>query len=219
MRRELRKRFLNWRERLRPRPKLLGVNPTTHVLLLDVDGVLVNAPDWFNSQFLKTHPDAVRDFFRSGAFDRASTGKSDLLDELPSYLEALGQSVSPAEFVQQWCEYENHPVKAMLDAAQQLKAAGWRIYLATNQEAHRTRHLLEESGLDAVTDGHFASYAVGHRKPSAEYYAEVTRRLGLAPQQLIFWDDVAENVTAAREAGWTAYLFTDAADFVRVMGR
>jgi len=71
--------------------------------------------------------------------------------------------------------------------------------------------------LGEVVDGHYASYAVGHRKPEAAYYAEVTRRLGIAPQHIIFWDDNEANVEAARASGWLAHLYTGVQDFQQVM--
>ena len=156
--------------------------------------------------------------FMQMAFRSASTGNSDLLDDLPALMRQLGRTGTPEEFYREWCEYENVVHAPTLSAVQALRARGWRVYLATNQEQHRTRHLLEETGLGAICDGHFASYVVGHRKPDPAYYAEVTRQLGLPPQHIVFWDDSAENVQAARAAGWSAYLFRAASSFRRGMG-
>lgn len=217
MRRVIRKGFRHWREHLRPRPTLSGVTPETHVLLLDVDGVLITPDDFYGAKLFREHPDLMRDFMGT-SFHSASTGRSDLLEHLPALMAAMGRTGDPGNFYREWLEYENRPNAPMLDAVRELRSAGWRAYLATNQEAHRTRHLLQESGLQGITDGHFASYTVGHRKPTPEYYAEVTRQLSLPPEHLVFWDDAAENVQAAREAGWTAHLFTGVADFRRVMG-
>ncbi|MFC6592280.1 HAD-IA family hydrolase [Deinococcus lacus] len=190
------------------------MNPDTHLLLLDVDGVLIELPDFFCSRF----PSApVRAFFADG-FQSASTGKSSVLEHLPKLMAEVGREGSPEEFYREWLDYENRPDKDMVAAAAELKAAGWRIYLATNQEELRVQHLMSESGLSAVTDGHFASYSVGYRKPSQEYYGAVTQALGVSPEQIIFWDDSVENVDAARAAGWSSHLFTNVADFRRVMG-
>lgn len=203
---------LTVRKRLRP-VRLTAVNPKTQILLLDVDGVLIELPDFYCSRF-ESGP--VREFF-AGPFQSASTGQSDLLDHLPDFMDQIGREGTPQDFYREWLDYENRPHTPMLDAVRELRTLGWRIYLATNQEAHRTAHLLRESGLEELVDGHFASYAVGHRKPSAAYYAAVTEQLGKPPQDVIFWDDSAENVTAARAAGWQARLFTDVASFRQAM--
>lgn len=184
------------------------------MLLLDVDGVLIELPDFYCSRF-PAQP--VREFFANG-FQSASLGQSDLMEHLPAFMAAVGREGDPQDFYREWLEYENRPNQPMLDAMRELRSLGWRAYLATNQEPHRTRHLLQESGLQDITEGHYASYAVGHRKPSPEYYAAVTRQLKVPSQQIIFWDDAAGNVQVARKAGWAAYLFTDVLEFRRVMG-
>ncbi|GHG02965.1 haloacid dehalogenase [Deinococcus piscis] len=193
------------------------MNPATHFLLLDIDGVLIQPDDFYGAKLSREYPAAFGEWMRT-AFIAASTGKSDLLDDLPALMVQIGRRGDAEAFYREWLDYENVVHPPTLEAVKQLRLRGWRTYLATNQERHRTQHLLEVVGLGAVTDGHFASYAVGHRKPSAEYYALVTQQLNCQPEQIIFWDDSAENVAAARAAGWTAYLFTDVSHFRRVMG-
>jgi glucose-1-phosphatase len=52
----------------------------------------------------------------------------------------------------------------------------------------------------------FASHLVRARKPDAPIYAHVERATGVVPNLITFFDDVAENVAAARARGWTAHL-------------
>ncbi|MFC4426923.1 HAD-IA family hydrolase [Deinococcus navajonensis] len=193
------------------------MQPDTHVLLLDVDGVLVQAPEWFGVKLLREAPELTREFFET-SFRSASTGQSDLREDLPAFLAALGRTQTPDEFLTEWLVSEHHPDTALLAEVRRLRAAGWRVALATNQEAHRLRYLLEVMGLREVVGGTFASCEVGHRKPSPAYFAEVTRRLNLAPGQIVFWDDAPENVAAARDFGWQAHLYTGLGDFQRIMG-
>lgn len=186
-------------------------------MLLDVDGVLLTPPELFGSRLLREAPGAARAFF-FGPFLEASCGRTDLLGHLPAFLEALGRLQTPQAFLREWLESENHPNLPLWTAVEELRAAGWRAHLATNQEAHRTRYLLDEVGLRRLVDGHFASCAVGWRKPDPAYFAEVARRLDVAPANIVFWDDSAENVGAARAAGWRAFLYRDVAGFRRTMG-
>lgn len=207
----------NWRTGRGPFPRILaGVNPERDVLLLDVDGVLVIPPDWFGVKLLREHPQEARAFFE-GAFVPATRGETDLLSHVPAFLSATGRPGTPEGFVREWLEYENHPNRPMLAAVRELRSAGWRAFLATNQERNRVNHLLREVGLGEVVDGEVASCTVGHRKPDAAYYGAVAAHLGVAPERIVFWDDSAENVEAARAAGWQAHLFTGVEDFRRVM--
>lgn len=52
---------------------------------------------------------------------------------------------------------------------------------------------------------HFASHLLRARKPDAGVYAEVERRAGASGAQIVFFDDVMENIDAARLRGWDAY--------------
>ncbi len=43
------------------------------------------------------------------------------------------------------------------------------------------------------------------RKPDARIYEHVERVSGLAPGRIVFFDDLAENIAAARARGWNAH--------------
>jgi HAD superfamily hydrolase (TIGR01509 family) len=68
--------------------------------------------------------------------------------------------------------------------------------------------------LDAASHGRlqalevYLSHDLGHQKPEREAYDAVAARAGLAPQTLLFFDDLAANAEAARRAGWRAEVFT-----------
>jgi FMN phosphatase YigB (HAD superfamily) len=50
----------------------------------------------------------------------------------------------------------------------------------------------------------FASHTIGVRKPDEMAYAIVERETGVVPSQIVFFDDLIENVEAARRRGWQA---------------
>jgi HAD superfamily hydrolase (TIGR01509 family) len=50
----------------------------------------------------------------------------------------------------------------------------------------------------------FPSHLVGLRKPDDAIYAHVERETGLSGKQIVFFDDVEENVQAAARRGWRA---------------
>ena len=58
----------------------------------------------------------------------------------------------------------------------------------------------------------FASHLVKARKPEDAIYAHVERSTGIAPSALLFFDDVPENVEAARRRGWKACRIDPALD-------
>lgn len=185
-------------------------------LLLDVDGVLVTPPAPFSSTLPERHARVLQAFFH-GPFSAAMTGWTEVHDHLPALLHQLEYVGSADDFLREWFQFEHHLNAPLIEAVHDLRAAGWQVYLATNQERHRLAYLLSDMGLGQLMDGELASCTVGFCKPDPAYFAEVARRLGAAPHDLVFWDDAPANVEAARLAGWTAHLYTDVAGFRQLM--
>jgi epoxide hydrolase-like predicted phosphatase len=92
---------------------------------------------------------------------------------------------------------------AMIDAVRQVKAAGYRTALLTNisrsGEALWRSLLPVDELFDAVVD----SSQVRLRKPDPAIFLLTCERLGLAPEECLFVDDLRCNVTAATELGMT----------------
>jgi epoxide hydrolase-like predicted phosphatase len=64
-------------------------------------------------------------------------------------------------------------------------------------------------GFEAITDDIVYSHEVGLAKPDPAVYALTAARLGVEGREIVFLDDVAANVAAARAAGWHAVLHED----------
>ncbi|HEX4793417.1 MAG TPA: HAD family phosphatase [Humisphaera sp.] len=79
----------------------------------------------------------------------------------------------------------------------------WRIMSDPGHTSHVPLHKL---------DYQFASHLVGHRKPDAAIYEHVERTTGFAGEQILFFDDVIENVQAATRRGWHAHRIDPAPD-------
>lgn len=71
----------------------------------------------------------------------------------------------------------------------------WRIMNDAAESAHFPLHRLTYQ---------FASHLVRARKPDAAIYEHLERQTGIAPAAILFFDDLAENVAAARARGWNA---------------
>ena len=78
-----------------------------------------------------------------------------------------------------------------------------RLLLASNTNA---AHFAKFSEQFADVLRHFdalcLSFEIGHRKPSADYFAACQREAHAEPQECLFVDDLLENVEAARKQGW-----------------
>lgn len=67
---------------------------------------------------------------------------------------------------------------------------------------------MEELGLSEYFDDIIYSAALGHSKPSPDFFRLATDRAGVLPEQISFVDDMAANVEAARQFGWNAAQWT-----------
>lgn len=93
--------------------------------------------------------------------------------------------------------------RPMVDAVRAAKAAGIRTGLISNSvgAGHYDRSTFPE-----LFDGVVISAEVGLHKPQAEIYELGCERVGLAPEQCVFVDDLRENCTGAEATGMTAVL-------------
>jgi FMN phosphatase YigB (HAD superfamily) len=93
-------------------------------------------------------------------------------------------------------------------------AAQRRVVIFSNTNAVHWQSQIEASGGRLGAFECCLSYKMGCAKPSIEAFAMVAETVGLAPETLLFFDDVAVNVEGARRAGFQAELFIDQATLV-----
>ena len=86
----------------------------------------------------------------------------------------------------------------------------YRMLLLSNTNAIHFKMVRENYPLLRHFDDYVLSYEVGALKPSARIYEEAIARAQCAPGECFFTDDIAEYVTAARQAGMDAVQFQSA---------
>lgn len=143
-----------------------------------------------------------------GEFDRGTVEPADLVRRIsqrtglaPAEVEAVVQAV-PASLT---------PIQASIDLLQRLQQPGRAMFYLSNMPAPYADHLEREHAfVRGFTDGVFSA-RVQLIKPEPAIFAMASQRFGVAPAELIFFDDSPANVAAARAAGWQALLFSSAA--------
>lgn len=186
------------------------------ILVLDIDGVISlaqpgSAHPWHASlqaDLGLDYAEIERGFFNAD-FLEVLRGRLDLYVALQDYFEPLGLADRLEEFVGYWFEKDcviDRGVLAQADAWRQ--RTGGRCFAASNQEHHRVAYLREQGGLGAHFDEIVYSAALGVCKPERVFYTNAQARMGVTvAQSILFVDDKAENVDAARAAGWRAMLY------------
>jgi putative hydrolase of the HAD superfamily len=133
----------------------------------------------------------------------------DFMDRLRAQLrEDLGREVALHEFAERYFARlaPNQPMLAFLS---ELRERGYRLAMLTNNvrewEARWRAMLPVDELFEVVVDSAF----VGVRKPDPEIYKLTCERLGVAPEQCLFVDDIEVNCAAAAALGMVAVWFRD----------
>ena len=106
---------------------------------------------------------------------------------------------------------ELQPQAATVDLLSRLRAAGHGLHYLSNMP-RPFAELIEarEPFMPWFHSGVFSA-RVGVIKPEPAIYQLAASRFGAPPDELVFLDDHLPNVLAARELGWNALHFSDAA--------
>ena len=108
------------------------------------------------------------------------------------------------------------PERDMIAAVAAAKAAGIRTALLSNSWGATT---YDRSGWDELFDETVISGEVGIRKPDPAIYAMASERLGVAPQETVFVDDLEHNLAPAREVGMAVVHHVEAARTIAELER
>lgn len=111
--------------------------------------------------------------------------------------------------------------EAMPGAAELVSAIGARypVFLFSNSNAaHYACWSRDQEELLRGFRQVFVSHELGLRKPDPQAFAQVVSRMGVAPGEVAFFDDLEENVDGARRAGLTACTVAGPADVADALG-
>lgn len=94
----------------------------------------------------------------------------------------------------------------------QLAQAGHRMGVLSNTCRSHWEHCLSRYTIVAEAFSvHTLSFEVGACKPDAAIYQAAAEAAGVAPEEIFFVDDIADNVAGAAAAGFDAVQYTSAA--------
>jgi putative hydrolase of the HAD superfamily len=103
-----------------------------------------------------------------------------------------------------------HAIEVHVDVmqiVQALRSSGFRCHVGSNQQALRAKHMSETLNYKSLFDGEFYSCFLGAAKPRSEFFEKTVAELGCNASAVLFLDDRAENVEAAKRAGLNAMVF------------
>jgi FMN phosphatase YigB (HAD superfamily) len=124
---------------------------------------------------------------------RASSGMSP--DDFDGYMAAF------------WDIYMGNPNEELIAYFRGLRPR-YRTAILSNSFVGAREQEEGRYGFTSMVDLAIYSHEEGVRKPDPRIYALASERLGIPPGEIIFLDDLPENIDAARVSGFQAVLFT-----------
>lgn len=143
-----------------------------------------------------------------GEFDRGTVEPGPLAERIA---RRTGLTEAEVHAVIDAVPAELQPIPGTVELLRRLHAAGVPLYYLSNMPAPYAQHLERTHHFLGLFRAGVFSSRVRLIKPEREIFVHTARLLGIEPARTLFIDDVARNVAAARDAGWRAVQFADAA--------
>ena len=174
------------------------------VLLFDVGGVLVELGGidvilgWLGNRM--TPEQLWQRWLHSLPVRQFETGCIDEHQFAAGVIGEFGLDVEPQAFLASFIGWPTRLYPGTLELLGRIPRRYRRALLSNSNALHWPR-VLNEMQLGPAVEHHFVSHLMGRIKPDAEAFEHVLQTLGCAPGEVIFFDDNALNVEAARRLG------------------
>ena len=176
----------------------------SHVLF-DADGVLQDVPGGWYAAMQPYLGERTQEFFDETWSDELPmlAGDGDYMPLLATTLEKYGVTQPVSEiYAAVWHRIEL--IESSIALVHDLRASGYGVHLATNQEQYRAAYMRTELGYDELFDVSCYSYDLKAVKPNALFFETALARIGAESADVLFIDDTIANVHGAREFGMAA---------------
>lgn len=97
----------------------------------------------------------------------------------------------------------------------EVKKHGYKTVICSNNFPARINGLQERFGFLNDFDTIALSYEVGANKPDKKLYESLIEKSGVEPKEIFYSDDYVPAVTAAKDLGINAFLYTDFDSFIK----
>src|SRR3989338_912213 len=156
--------------------------------------------------------------FFKGVLQDCVVVHSDLKKVIVPYLNAWGWKEGVDDLLRYWFERDHKIDIGLVSYIEDLRKKGILCLLATNNEKYRFAYMLDKMGLAKIFDKAYCSAHLGCKKPDQEFFVKIFTDLGnIKKEEILFWDDKAENVQGAQNFGIHAELYTSFKDFKEKM--
>jgi len=192
--------------------------PKIKAVIFDMDGVLIDAREWHYealNRALGVFGFTISRYDHLVTYDGLPTRKKlELLSRdqnlpagLHSFLNELKQAYT-IELIHAHCK----PRFQHEFALSRLKAAGYRLAVASNSVRHSIDLMMEKSALAPYLFATVSNQDVSRSKPDPEIYLKTCELLGVKPTEALVVEDNPHGIAAARASGARVMVVEDPND-------
>jgi HAD superfamily hydrolase (TIGR01509 family) len=179
-----------------------------NVVLFDLGKVLVDfdwhlATDRIAAQACATPGEIFRFIATSGVMIRYEKGQITNEQFFADIQAAIGYRSTLEDFRQAFADIFAE-ISPMVQLHARIRAAGIPTWIFSNTNDWAVTHIRDRFAFFANFDGYFLSFQLGAMKPEAAIYEAAECTTGCLGQEILYIDDIAENVAAATARGWQA---------------
>jgi HAD superfamily hydrolase (TIGR01509 family) len=116
-----------------------------------------------------------------------------------------------------WQDFFDGPVPGIEEVLERVRERYRVAFLSNSNEVHAELIPRQFAALFASDDRFIFSHRFGLAKPDPELFHRALELIGAPAEQVVFIDDILENVDAARAIGMRAYQFTDSLSLLRAL--
>ncbi len=184
------------------------------VPVLDLGNVVVHVNFTPFCEWIVEHSPAkdiehVQLFLKSSLFYDYEFGNISSDEFIDRMGKLFGARFDEKKFSEKFCAIFPSYIEGMPELLTELSERG--IYCLSNTNELHLNHCMEQFPELRLFKQIFASHQIHKRKPYPGTYREVAKLLDIAPQSLVYFDDITVNVDGARRAGLQAHLFENVA--------
>lgn len=196
------------------------VKPPIQAVLFDLGGVVLEIDFqrafafWANRAGIDAATIDAR-YSIDEAYRRHERGQIDGARYFAHLRQTLGLDLSDELMLAGWNRIFVAPIDGVAALLEQL-APRVAVHAFSNTNESHVRHMRQQyRSLFAHFRQVHVSSELGHRKPEAPAFLKVAGLMNCPPSQILFFDDLKENVDGARAVGMSAIQVTSTADIAR----
>lgn len=169
---------------------------------------------------LKEARELLDPYAQKGIFGELEGGRISAADFLREASRMAGRTVTWADCEYACCGFIGEVSQRALQALTQLRQAGYRVVLASNNNPFIMGWVMGPEydgrghGLGYYLDGAYMSYKMQIMKPSAEFFHHILTTEQLQPDEALFIDDSQQNIQAAAALGIHTFHVENGEDWI-----